>query len=56
LEAKVSGDLAACHFPLEPGEDLAAARPGIDQDAAAVAVAGATGGTDLPPDEPPHPA
>jgi oligopeptide/dipeptide ABC transporter ATP-binding protein len=56
LELKASGDLAACHFPLEPGEDLAAARPGIDQDAAAVAVAGATGGTELPPDEPPHPA
>jgi oligopeptide/dipeptide ABC transporter ATP-binding protein len=56
LETKASGDLAACHFPLEPGEDLAAARPGIDQDAAAVAVAGATGGTELPPDEPPHPA
>ena len=56
LETKASGDLAACHFPLEPGEDLAAARPGIEQDAAAVAVAGATGGTELPPDEPPHPA
>jgi oligopeptide/dipeptide ABC transporter ATP-binding protein len=56
LETKASGDLAACHFPLEPGEDLAAARPGIDQDEAAVAVAGATGGTELPPDEPPHPA
>ncbi|HEX5878196.1 MAG TPA: oligopeptide/dipeptide ABC transporter ATP-binding protein [Actinomycetota bacterium] len=56
LETKASGDLAACHFPIEPGEDLAAARPGIEQDAAAVAVAGATGGTELPPDEPPHPA
>ena len=56
LEVKASGDLAACHFPLEPGEDLAEARPGIAQDAAAVAVAGATGGTELPPDEPPHPA
>ena len=56
LEVKASGDLAACHFPLEPGEDLAEARPGIEQDAAAVAVAGATGGTELPPDEPPHPA
>jgi oligopeptide/dipeptide ABC transporter ATP-binding protein len=56
LELKASGDLAACHFPLEPGEDLAEARPGISQDAAAVAVGGATGGTALPPDEPPHPA
>ena len=56
LELKASGDLAACHFPLEPGEDLAEARPGIEQGAAAVAVAGATGGAGLPPDEPPHPA
>jgi oligopeptide/dipeptide ABC transporter ATP-binding protein len=56
LETKASGDLAACHFPLEPGEDLAAARPGIHQGVATVAVAGATGGTTLPPDEPPHPA
>jgi hypothetical protein len=56
LELKASGDLAACHFPLEPGEDLAAARPGIEQDTATVAIAGATGGTELPPDEPPHPA
>jgi oligopeptide/dipeptide ABC transporter ATP-binding protein len=56
LELKASGDLAACHFPLEPGEDLAEARPGISQDVAAVAVGGATGGTALPPDEPPHPA
>jgi oligopeptide/dipeptide ABC transporter ATP-binding protein len=56
LEVKASGDLAACHFPIEPGEDLAEARPGIRQDAAALAVAGATGGTDLPPDEPPPPA
>jgi oligopeptide transport system ATP-binding protein len=56
LELKASGDLAACHFPLEPGEDLAAAKPGIEQDAAVVAVAGAIGGTELPPKEPPHPA
>jgi oligopeptide/dipeptide ABC transporter ATP-binding protein len=56
LETKASGDLAACHFPLEPGEDLSEARPGIEQGPAAVAVAGATGGTELPPDEPPHPA
>jgi oligopeptide/dipeptide ABC transporter ATP-binding protein len=55
LELKASGDLAACHFPLEPGEDLAEAKPGIQQDAATVAVAGVTGGTALP-DEPPHPA
>ena len=33
LERKASGDLAACHFPLEPGEDLAEARPGIEQEA-----------------------
>jgi oligopeptide transport system ATP-binding protein len=32
LERKASGDLAACHFPLEPGEDLAKARPGIEQE------------------------
>jgi oligopeptide/dipeptide ABC transporter ATP-binding protein len=32
LEPKVSGDLAACHFPLEPGENLARARAGIEQD------------------------
>jgi oligopeptide/dipeptide ABC transporter ATP-binding protein len=56
LTEKASGDLAACHFPLEPGEDLAAAKPGIEQGPATVAVAGATGGTGLPPDEPPHPA
>jgi oligopeptide/dipeptide ABC transporter ATP-binding protein len=30
LERKASGDLAACHFPLEPGEDLAKAKPGIE--------------------------
>jgi peptide/nickel transport system ATP-binding protein len=34
LERKASGDLAACHFPLEPGEDLAKARPGIEQEPA----------------------
>jgi peptide/nickel transport system ATP-binding protein len=55
LEPKASGDLAACHFPIEPGEDLAEARPGIRQDAAAVAVTGVSGGTELPPQEPPHP-
>ena len=32
LEPKEAGDLAACHFPLEPGENLAAARATIDQD------------------------
>jgi oligopeptide/dipeptide ABC transporter ATP-binding protein len=32
LEPKASGDLAACHFPLERGENLAHARPGIRQD------------------------
>ena len=32
LEPKAAGDLAACHFPLEPGEKLARARAGIDQD------------------------
>jgi oligopeptide/dipeptide ABC transporter ATP-binding protein len=56
LEPKASGDLAACHFPLEPGENLAEDRPGIEQEEPAVAVAGATGGTELGPDEPPHPA
>jgi oligopeptide/dipeptide ABC transporter ATP-binding protein len=35
LERKASGDLAACHFPIEPGENLAEARPGIRQDPAA---------------------
>jgi oligopeptide/dipeptide ABC transporter ATP-binding protein len=54
LEPKASGDLAACHFPLEPGENLARDRPGIDQGPAAEAVVGSTGGTELPPDEPPH--
>jgi oligopeptide/dipeptide ABC transporter ATP-binding protein len=38
LELKVSGDLAACHFPLEPGEDLAKAKPSIKQETTAPAV------------------
>ena len=33
LEPKASGDLAACHFPLEPGENLARAKAGIQQEA-----------------------
>jgi oligopeptide/dipeptide ABC transporter ATP-binding protein len=32
LERKASGDLAACHFPIEPGENLAEAKPGIRQE------------------------
>jgi oligopeptide/dipeptide ABC transporter ATP-binding protein len=32
LEPKAAGDLAACHFPLEPGESLAKAKAGIEQD------------------------
>ena len=32
LELKASGDLAACHFPVEPGENLAEATPGIRQE------------------------
>jgi oligopeptide/dipeptide ABC transporter ATP-binding protein len=32
LEPKAAGDLAACHFPLEPGESLARAKAGIEQD------------------------
>jgi len=36
LEPKASGDLAACHFPLEPGEDLSQDRPGIEQDSSTV--------------------
>jgi oligopeptide/dipeptide ABC transporter ATP-binding protein len=35
LERKASGDLAACHFPLEPGEDLARAKAGIRQESTA---------------------
>jgi oligopeptide/dipeptide ABC transporter ATP-binding protein len=38
LEPKASGDLAACHFPLEPGEDLAKAKPGIKQESTAPAM------------------
>jgi oligopeptide/dipeptide ABC transporter ATP-binding protein len=38
LELKASGDLAACHFPLEPGENLAKAKPGIRQETTAPAV------------------
>ncbi|HVD15189.1 MAG TPA: oligopeptide/dipeptide ABC transporter ATP-binding protein [Actinomycetota bacterium] len=34
LTAKESGDLAACHFPVQPGENLARARPGIRQESA----------------------
>ena len=37
LEPKASGDLAACHFPLEPGENLAKAKAGIRQEAEIVA-------------------
>jgi oligopeptide/dipeptide ABC transporter ATP-binding protein len=32
LELKAGGDLAACHFPLEPGENLARAKAGIEQE------------------------
>jgi oligopeptide/dipeptide ABC transporter ATP-binding protein len=38
LERKASGDLAACHFPIEPGENLAEARPGIRQELTTPAV------------------
>jgi peptide/nickel transport system ATP-binding protein len=38
LEPKASGDLAACHFPLEPGENLAKAKPGIRQESTAPTV------------------
>jgi oligopeptide/dipeptide ABC transporter ATP-binding protein len=38
LEPKAAGDLAACHFPLEPGENLAKAKPGIKQETTAPAV------------------
>ncbi|HZC99925.1 MAG TPA: dipeptide ABC transporter ATP-binding protein [Actinomycetes bacterium] len=34
LERKGSDDLASCHFPLEPGENLAKAKPGIQQEEA----------------------
>jgi oligopeptide/dipeptide ABC transporter ATP-binding protein len=40
LERKASGDLAACHFPIEPGENLAEARPGIRQETTTVPAAG----------------
>jgi oligopeptide/dipeptide ABC transporter ATP-binding protein len=33
LEPKAGDDLAACHFPLEPGENLARAKVGIEQEA-----------------------
>jgi hypothetical protein len=36
LEPKASGDLAACHFPLERGENLAKAKPGIRQETSAL--------------------
>jgi oligopeptide/dipeptide ABC transporter ATP-binding protein len=32
LEPKAGDDLAACHFPLEPGENLARAKAGIEQE------------------------
>jgi oligopeptide/dipeptide ABC transporter ATP-binding protein len=38
LERKASGDLAACHFPMEPGENLAKAKPGIRQELTTPAV------------------
>src|SRR5512132_2330947 len=38
LERKASGDLAACHFPIEPGENLARAKPGIRQELTTPAV------------------
>jgi oligopeptide/dipeptide ABC transporter ATP-binding protein len=38
LERKASGDLAACHFPIEPGENLAEAKPGIRQESTAPVV------------------
>jgi oligopeptide/dipeptide ABC transporter ATP-binding protein len=38
LEPKVADDLAACHFPIEPGEHLAKAKPGIRQDSTAPVV------------------
>jgi len=40
LESKVSGDLAACHYPIEPGENLAEAKPGIHQEQTLPAVGG----------------
>jgi oligopeptide/dipeptide ABC transporter ATP-binding protein len=38
LEPKVADDLAACHFPIEPGENLAKAKPGILQESTAPVV------------------
>jgi oligopeptide/dipeptide ABC transporter ATP-binding protein len=42
LEAKGADldDLAACHFPMAKGEDLAAARPAIEQESTEPATAG----------------
>jgi oligopeptide/dipeptide ABC transporter ATP-binding protein len=42
LEPKLADDLAACHFPLEPGESLAHAKAGIRQEQT-LPVAGSTG-------------
>jgi oligopeptide/dipeptide ABC transporter ATP-binding protein len=36
LEPKEAGDLAACHFPMAPGENLAKAKPGIKQEVTTV--------------------
>jgi oligopeptide/dipeptide ABC transporter ATP-binding protein len=38
LKRKASGDLAACHFPIEPSENLAKAKPGIRQELTTPAV------------------
>ena len=45
LEPKASGDLAACHFPLEPGESLARAKAGIEQEEAETVVPPPIGGS-----------
>jgi oligopeptide/dipeptide ABC transporter ATP-binding protein len=45
LEPKASGDLAACHFPLEPGERLARAKAGIEQEEAETVVPPPIGGS-----------
>ena len=37
---KEAGDLAACHYPLEPGENLAKAKPGIKQETTTPQLAG----------------
>jgi oligopeptide transport system ATP-binding protein len=42
LEPKLTDDLAACHFPLEPGENLADAKAGIPQEQT-LPVVGSTG-------------